>query len=161
MNEGGANQPMPLVHNGIMYLVNTGNIVQALDAADRRADLGEPASGRSGDRLGAMRNIAIYEDKIFVATTDARLVALDARTGKLVWTTRDRRSQRRASTTRAARSSSSGKVMQGLQGCDRYREERCFISAYDAAHRQAAVEVQHHRAAPASRAATPGASCRT
>ena len=25
-----------------------------------------------------------------------------------------------------------GKVIQGLQGCDRYREERCFISAYDA-----------------------------
>ena len=28
-----------------------------------------------------MRNIAIYQDKVFVATTDARLVALDARTG--------------------------------------------------------------------------------
>ena len=30
----------------------------------------------------AMRNMAIYQDKVFVATTDARLVALDARTGK-------------------------------------------------------------------------------
>ena len=42
MNEGGANQPMPLVHDGIIYLANTGNIVQALDARDRRSDLGEP-----------------------------------------------------------------------------------------------------------------------
>jgi alcohol dehydrogenase (cytochrome c) len=25
-----------------------------------------------------------------------------------------------------------GKVLQGLQGCDRFKEERCFISAYDA-----------------------------
>ena len=33
MNEAGANQPMPLVHNGIMYLGNTGNMMQALDAA--------------------------------------------------------------------------------------------------------------------------------
>ena len=34
-----------------------------------------------------MRNMAIYQDKVFVATTDARLVALDARTGKKVWDT--------------------------------------------------------------------------
>ena len=31
MNDGGANQPTPLVHNGIIYLANTSNIVQALD----------------------------------------------------------------------------------------------------------------------------------
>ena len=33
MNEGGSNQPTPLVHDGVMYLSNTGNMVQALDAA--------------------------------------------------------------------------------------------------------------------------------
>ena len=37
--------------------------------------------------MGSMRNFAIYEDKLIVATTDARLVALDARTGKIVWET--------------------------------------------------------------------------
>ena len=31
MNEGGANQPTPIVHNGIIYLANTSNTVQALD----------------------------------------------------------------------------------------------------------------------------------
>ena len=31
MSEGGANQPSPVVHNGTIYLVNTNNIVQALD----------------------------------------------------------------------------------------------------------------------------------
>src|SRR6267378_97628 len=31
MNEGGANEPMPLVHNGIIYLATTGNILQGLD----------------------------------------------------------------------------------------------------------------------------------
>ena len=34
-----------------------------------------------------MRGIAIYDDKVFAATSDARLVALDARTGKTVWQT--------------------------------------------------------------------------
>ena len=54
----------------------------------RRSDLGDTRSvptSRSG--IGSMRNIAIYEDKIILATTDARLVALDARNGKLVWET--------------------------------------------------------------------------
>src|SRR5205823_2376163 len=32
MNEGGANEPTPIVHNGVMFLANTGNVVQALDA---------------------------------------------------------------------------------------------------------------------------------
>ena len=31
------------------------------------------------------RNLAIYEDKIFLTTEDAYLVALDAGTGRLVW----------------------------------------------------------------------------
>jgi hypothetical protein len=31
MNDGGASQPTPLVHNGIIYLANTSNMVQALD----------------------------------------------------------------------------------------------------------------------------------
>ena len=37
MNEGGTNQPAPLVHDGIIYLNNTGNILQALDG--RTGDL--------------------------------------------------------------------------------------------------------------------------
>ena len=31
MNEGGANQPAPLVHNGVVYLNNPGNIMQAIN----------------------------------------------------------------------------------------------------------------------------------
>ena len=33
MHEGGTNQPAPIVHNGIIYLANTGGIIQALDGA--------------------------------------------------------------------------------------------------------------------------------
>lgn len=86
MNDGaGRNQPTPLVHNGIMYLANPGHTVQALDA--RKGDL------IWENRLGpasttALRNMAIYDDKVFLATNDARLVALDARNGKVAWTTR-------------------------------------------------------------------------
>jgi alcohol dehydrogenase (cytochrome c) len=79
-----------------------------------------------------MRNFAIYEDKIITATTDARLVALDARTGKLVWETviSDRANGHSETSGPIV---ADGKVIQGLQGCDRYREDdRCFISGYDA-----------------------------
>ena len=31
MNEGGATEPTPIVHNGIIYLSNSSNTVQALD----------------------------------------------------------------------------------------------------------------------------------
>ncbi len=87
MNEGGANEPTPIVHNGIIYLANMSNTVQALDG--RTGDLIwenriGPESMRS---YGANRSLGIYQDKVFVATTDARLYALDARTGAIVWQT--------------------------------------------------------------------------
>lgn len=131
-----ANEPTPLVHNGIIYLMNTDSILQALD-------------GRTGDLIwenrlrppknipggtGAMRNIAIYKDKVFAATVDAHLFAVDARTGKTVW-------EAEVGDSNKGYGSSSGpivikgKVIQGENGCDRYKskesEQGCFISAFD------------------------------
>ena len=131
MEEGGSgrNQPTPLVHNGIMYLLNPGHTVQALDARSGSLiwenNVG-PASTTS------LRNMAIYENNLFMATNDARLVALDARNGKVVWETRI------ADNTKGRLNSSGpivikGKVIQGLGGCDEYSEAGCYISAYDAA----------------------------
>jgi alcohol dehydrogenase (cytochrome c) len=137
MNEGGWSEPTPLVHDGVMYLPNTGHIVQALDG--RTGDLiwenridpstdGAPAAARNL----ATRNLAIYQDKVFLATTDARLIALDARSGKSVWETVI------ADKTKGYGNSSgpiviNGKLVQGLLGCGQYKEEGCYISAYDAA----------------------------
>ncbi|HKT78979.1 MAG TPA: PQQ-binding-like beta-propeller repeat protein [Vicinamibacterales bacterium] len=131
VENGGANQPMPLIHAGVMYLVNTLNIVQALDA--RTGDLiwenhvgPEQAVG-----FGAMRSVAIYDDKLLVATTDARLVALSARNGTKIWDVNIGARGKGYSNT-SGPIVARGKVIQGLQGCSNYREEdRCFISAYD------------------------------
>jgi alcohol dehydrogenase (cytochrome c) len=131
MNEGGANQPMPLVHDGIMYLTNTMNMVQALDAATGELIWENQVGPNQAIGFGSMRNLAIYQDKIFLATTDAKLVALDARTGAVVWTTVVADRAKGFSNT-SGPIVIKGKVVQGLQGCDRYREERCMISAYDA-----------------------------
>jgi len=131
MNEGGANQQMPLVHDGVVYLTNTMNEVQAIDGATGELIWANQVGPNRAIGFGSMRNLAIYNDKIYLATSDARLVALDARTGKTVWTTVIADAAKGFSNT-SGPIVVKGKVIQGLQGCDRYREERCFISAYDA-----------------------------
>jgi alcohol dehydrogenase (cytochrome c) len=133
-----ANEPTPLIHNGIIYLVNTDNILQALDG--RTGDLiwenhlRPPRSVPGG--TGAMRNMAIYQDKVFVETTDAHLFGVDARTGQTVWDSMV------GDSAKGYGSSSGpivihGKVIQGENGCDRYKadekEQGCFISAFDPA----------------------------
>jgi alcohol dehydrogenase (cytochrome c) len=138
MPEGIRNQPSPLVHRGIIYLINAGNMVQALEGRTGEliwehrigsAPVGQQGGGDGGG--GGMRNIAIYQDKLFVTTTDARMVALDARTGKLVWETRIADRAKGYSAT-SGPVLIGGKVVQGLGGCDRFKEEGCFISAFDA-----------------------------
>jgi alcohol dehydrogenase (cytochrome c) len=132
MNEGGANQPTPLVHDGIMYLTNTMNMVQALDAATGELIWENQVGPPIAIGFGSMRNIAIAGDKVFFATTDARLVALSARTGKVVWDSVVADRAKGFSNTSGPLVLPRGRVVQGLQGCDRYREERCYISAYEA-----------------------------
>ena len=132
MNEGGRNAPSPIAHDGVLYVAGFGPVVQALDA--RTGDLiWEHRVGvEAGQLSSSSRNLAIYEDKLFLATADARLIALDARTGAEVWTTRI------ADDAQGFRNTSGpvvvgGKVVQGLGGCGQYTREGCFISAYDAA----------------------------
>ncbi|MGE3956518.1 MAG: PQQ-binding-like beta-propeller repeat protein [Vicinamibacterales bacterium] len=130
MNEGGANQTMPLVHNGVMYLWNTGNTIQALDAKTGELIWEHEVGPLEHIGFGSMRNIAIYGDKIIAATTDARIVALSAINGKKAWETTIADRTKGYSNT-SGPIIAKGKVIQGLQGCTRYGPDRCFISAYD------------------------------
>jgi alcohol dehydrogenase (cytochrome c) len=130
MNEGGANQPTPLVHDGIVYLVNTANIVQALDG--RTGELIWEHHLGPAAFLAAMRNLAIYQNNLYVTTTDARVVALDARTGRVVWDA-PYADRSKGYDTSSGPLIIGGKVLQGLTGCDRYGNDGCYISALDAA----------------------------
>jgi alcohol dehydrogenase (cytochrome c) len=132
MNDGGANEPTPIVHNGIIYLANTSNTVQALDG--RTGDLiWENHIGPDSRRAyGATRSLGIYQDKVFIATTDAQLYALDAPSGKIVWKTGIADPKKGYSNT-SGPLVIRGKVVQGLMGCGQFRPEGCYISGYDAA----------------------------
>ncbi|HYM07277.1 MAG TPA: PQQ-binding-like beta-propeller repeat protein [Terriglobales bacterium] len=130
MNNGGTNQPAPLVHDGILYLNNTGNILQALDA--KTGDLIWENNYGANAGAAAMRGISIYQDKIILATSDAHIRAFDARTGKDLWdTTIGDRSGGNYSTSSGPLAIGNNRVVQGLGGCQVYRDEKCFISAYD------------------------------
>jgi alcohol dehydrogenase (cytochrome c) len=132
MNEGaGANEPTPIVHNGILYLANTANIVQALDARTGELIWENRIGPELSNGQGAIRSLALYDDKVYLATTDVRLVALDARTGKIAWQTRIADPAKGYGNT-SGPLIIQGKVVQGMGGCDRYKETGCFISAYDA-----------------------------
>ena len=132
MNEGGWNAPSPIVHDGVMFLAGISPVVQALDAATGDLIWEHEVEVATTGYSGMSRNLAIYGDRLFMATPDARLIALDARTGEKVWDTVI------ADHTEGFRNTSGpvvvdGTLVQGLSGCDRYTLESCFISGYDAA----------------------------
>jgi alcohol dehydrogenase (cytochrome c) len=131
MNEGQGNEPSPVVHNGVVYLTNTMNTVQAIDAKSGDLIWENRLGPNAQIGLAAMRNMAIYQDKVFVATTDARLVALDARSGKTIWDTPIADRAKGYANT-AGPIVVKGVVINGLVGCDRYGNDGCWISGYDA-----------------------------
>ena len=126
----GNHQTTPLVHDGIMFLAHPGNVVQAIDAVTGdviwvyRHRLPEDA------RAGATRTLALYGDKLFLATADASLVALDARTGEEVWKT-VKTDYTQGFRQNAGPVIANGVVITGTNGCDRYTEQSCFITGHD------------------------------
>ena len=89
----GIHENIPLIHDGVMYVVTPRAVVQAVDATNgdllwkyRRKlpdDLGKYIS-----RAGRNRTMSIFGDKIFFAAPDGYIVGLDARTGELRWETK-------------------------------------------------------------------------
>jgi alcohol dehydrogenase (cytochrome c) len=143
MDDSGAQESAPLVYDGVMYLPNPRGIIQALDAAtgdliweyrpealSQRPNTGGGGGGDEG--RGIQRNIAIYGDRVFGTTNDAHIVAVDARTGKLVWDTKVADSKLGYAYT-SGPIVVRGKVIAGITGCTRYKEDVCFISGHEAA----------------------------
>jgi quinohemoprotein ethanol dehydrogenase len=125
----------PIVVDGVMYVSTSWSKVYALDAATgRQIWFYDPkVPGPTGAHVCCdvvNRGVAVYEGNVYVATLDGRLIALNAGSGKPVWTVRmfEYPSRRYSSTSapRAAR----GKVFVGNAGAD--FGGRGFVSAYDA-----------------------------
>jgi PQQ-dependent dehydrogenase (methanol/ethanol family) len=128
----GIQESTPLVYDGVMYVPNRGDYVQAFDAKtgellwEYKRPLPEGVNG------GTNRNLAIWGTTLIDASSDNQMYALDARNGKLVWETPV------LEPTLPARASSgpivaNGKVITGRQCQPAATHESCVITAHDAA----------------------------
>ncbi|MDB5604697.1 MAG: hypothetical protein JWP25_1597 [Bradyrhizobium sp.] len=130
----GVTQITPLVHDGVLFIVNAGDKVQALDAAtgdllwQYQRDL--PPDLPVGGITLAKRNMAIFGDTLFIATSDVHLVALNAKTGEVVW-------DHQVAEWKAGWRYTSGPFVAGgiltagMSGCGQGQPGGCFITGHD------------------------------
>jgi alcohol dehydrogenase (cytochrome c) len=80
-------QATPIVQDSVMYLISARAHVFALDAATGREiwSYAYPEPPRTVPGYVGNRGVAIGDGKVFFGTKDNYLVALDQRTGRLVW----------------------------------------------------------------------------
>jgi len=124
----------PIVVDGVLYTTGTWSVVYAVDARTGelrwRHDPG--VDRRMGGRVCCdvvNRGVAVYRGRVYVGTLDGRLEALDAATGKLVWSTVTVDQTRPYSITAAPRIVK-GNVIIGNGGAE--FGVRGYVSAYDA-----------------------------
>ena len=122
----------PIVVNGVMYVTTSFSHVYALNAQTGeqlwhyKQPLGPITTYCCGPNN---RGVAVYEDKVYLATLDAKLVALDAKTGNKVWQTEIADPELGYSETMAP-TVVKGKILIGTNGGE--YGIRGFVKAYDA-----------------------------
>jgi alcohol dehydrogenase (cytochrome c) len=120
-----------LVVDGVLYTVQAPNDVVALDAATGRVFWTFPYEPAPESRLccgRVNRGLAILGDTLYMGTIDAHLVAIDAKSGQLLWNTTVARASERYAITHAPLVIKD-KVIVGTAGGD--LGIRGFIAAYD------------------------------
>ena len=124
----------PLIIDGVMYVSTAWSMVRAFDAKTGRPlwsyDPEVPRElGVRGCCDAVNRGVAAWKGKIYVGTFDGRLVALDAGTGKPVWSVMTVDPSKPYTITQAPRVIK-GRVVIGTSGSE--YGVRGYISAYDA-----------------------------
>ena len=125
----------PIVVDGVMYVTAPWSIVHAINARTGENiwtfDSQSPRS--DGYKLCCdvvNRGVAVYKGKVYVGTPDSRLIALDAATGKALWTVDASPDRARPYTITGAPLVAKGKVFLGSGGGE--YGVRGAVSAFDA-----------------------------
>ncbi|HEX6018745.1 MAG TPA: PQQ-binding-like beta-propeller repeat protein [Burkholderiaceae bacterium] len=122
----------PIVVDGIMYLTTSYNHVYAIDAVTGQQfwhykhKQGPVTTYCCGPNN---RGVAIMNDRVFMGTLDAKLLALDAKTGKVLWSTQIADPELGYSETMAP-VAVDGKILIGTNGGE--YGVRGFVKAFDA-----------------------------
>ena len=83
----------PLVVDGILYFTGTMNVLRAVEAVSGKLiwefdpEVGKHIGAEKKIGWSHNRGISFYKGKVFTATWDGRLIALDAKTGEQIWST--------------------------------------------------------------------------
>ncbi len=136
----GRQQGTPLVRDGVMFMPNPRDIIQALDAEtgdliwehqrDRPDDLGDYMM--AGGLNETNRNIAIHGELIINTSMDDHIFALHAETGEVVWDTEILDYRVNPANQTSGPIVAGGKVFSG-RSCDpRGGPNGCVITAHDA-----------------------------
>jgi quinohemoprotein ethanol dehydrogenase len=129
-------QATPLVVGGVMYVTGSWSIVHAVDAkTGQPLWTFDPQVPREHGERGCCdvvnRGVAVYQGKVYVASYDGRLFALDAATGQKLWERDTIIDRSRAYTITGAPRVFGGKVIIGNGGAE--YGVRGYLTAYDAA----------------------------
>jgi PQQ-dependent dehydrogenase (methanol/ethanol family) len=133
----GIQEGTPLVRDGVMYLPNPSDYIQALDAAT--GDLRWEYKRKLPEDLGKFlpvpsinRNLAIYGNQIIDTSADDFLFALDTVTGKLAWETRIVDYRETPAQETSGPLIANGKIF-STRGCEyKFSPDGCIITAHDA-----------------------------
>lgn len=125
----------PIVVDGVMYVTGNWSVVYALDA--RSGELlwkYDPKVPREWAKMACCdvvnRGVAVYEGKVFVGSLDARLIALDAASGEVLWEVQSADITAYPYTITGAPRVAKGLVFIGNGGAE--YGVRGFVSAFDA-----------------------------
>jgi alcohol dehydrogenase (cytochrome c) len=122
----GQTETIPIVYDGVMYVVMPGAIVRAMDAATGTTiwEYKRPIAVNAA-RQGRTKSLAIFQDVILYTAPDSHVVGIDARTGEMRWETKvDTRGNTSGPIV------TEGKVISG--GACSGNRNNCYISAHDA-----------------------------
>jgi alcohol dehydrogenase (cytochrome c) len=81
----GPNEMEPLLHDGVLFVFGYRDHVLALDATSGDQLWHYQRQLPESTRFSYKRSMALYGDKLYVGTSDAHVIALNVKTGKIVW----------------------------------------------------------------------------
>ena len=134
----GTQEVTPLAYDGVLYMPNGSDVIQAIDAAtgdllwEYRRDLPEDVYEYVGGNARSMRNIAIYDRFIINVSDDDYAYALDATTGEIAWETLIFDYQETPAGHSSGPIIADGRVISGRSCRPRGGPESCVVVAHDA-----------------------------
>ncbi len=149
----GRQQGTPLVYDGVMYMPNPSDVIQAIDAVTgdliweyRRSLPDDVCEFLIPGVCTTNRNLAIYDNLVIDTSVDDYVFALDVTTGDLVWETQILDYRVHPANQSSGPIIADGKVISGRSCMPSGGPDACVITAHDA---RTGTELWRRRTIPA------------